>query len=124
MPDLVKKEIISFGHEFRVIGTLISTQRHAKFHLLMSIAVIALSLSLGVTMTEACFIILSAGMVWTAEALNTAREFLTDLVSPQQNPLAGKAKDVAAAAVLFASFAAFLTGTIIFFPKILIFFKI
>ncbi len=41
--------------------------------------------------------------VWTAEALNTAFEFLTDVASPSFHPIAGQAKDVAAGAVLLAA---------------------
>ena len=49
---------------------------------------------------------------------NTAIEYLTDLASPDFHPLAGKAKDTAAGAVLIASFGAFFIGVIIFIPKI------
>jgi diacylglycerol kinase (ATP) len=54
-----------------------------------------------------------------AEAFNTALEFLTDLASPEPHPLAGKAKDVAAGAVLIAAIMAVIIGVIIFLPKIL-----
>jgi diacylglycerol kinase (ATP) len=57
-------------------------------------------------------------LVLTAEGLNTALEFLTDLVSPEYQPLAEKAKDVAAGAVLVASLAAGVIGAIIFLPKL------
>jgi len=63
---------------------------------------------------EWCAILLALGLVWAAEGLNTALERLTDLVSPGFHPLAGKAKDLAAGAVLLASVAAFLTGLIVF----------
>ena len=54
--------------------------------------------------------------VWTAEALNTALELLTDIASPTFNPIAGKAKDVAAGAVLITAVASFAIGLIIFWP--------
>jgi diacylglycerol kinase (ATP) len=54
-----------------------------------------------------------------AEALNTAIEFVVDLVSPQWHPLARDAKDVAAAAVLLASAAALGVGLLVFIPKLL-----
>jgi diacylglycerol kinase (ATP) len=41
--------------------------------------------------------------VWTAEALNTAFEFLADVASPEFHPLVEKAKDVAAGAVLISA---------------------
>ena len=63
---------------------------------------------------EWCAILLALGLVWAAEGMNTALERLTDLVSPEFHPLAGKAKDLAAGAVLLASVASFLTGLIVF----------
>ena len=65
---------------------------------------------------EWCAVILAIVSVWTAEALNTALEFLTDLASPAFHPLAGMAKDVAAGAVLLASMGAALVGFLIFWP--------
>jgi diacylglycerol kinase len=50
------------------------------------------------------------GFTLTTEALNTAVEYVVDLVSPDYHVLAGKAKDIAAAAVMIAS----LTSAIIF----------
>lgn len=55
-------------------------------------------------------------LVWVAEALNTALEYWTDLASPNYHPLAGKAKDMAAAAVLLASIFAVLIGVLVFYP--------
>ena len=59
-------------------------------------------------------LILAIALVWATEGLNTALERLTDLVSPGFHPLAGKAKDIAAGAVLLASLGAFLAGLFIF----------
>jgi diacylglycerol kinase len=53
-------------------------------------------------------------MVLAAEAMNTALEYLVDLVSPEYNELAGKAKDAAAAAVLILAIAAAIIGLMIF----------
>jgi diacylglycerol kinase len=66
-----------------------------------------------------CMVVLAIALVFITEMLNTAVEFLTDLASPQFHPLAKKAKDVAAASVLFAAIAAVILGMIVFLPKIL-----
>ena len=42
-------------------------------------------------------------IVWTAEALNTAFEFLADAASPNFHPVVRDAKDVAAGAVLITA---------------------
>ena len=74
---------------------------------------------LSVSALEWCALILAAGVVWAAEALNTALERLTDLVSPGHHPLAGQAKDIAAGAVLLAAIAAFAIGAVIFIPRLI-----
>lgn len=91
---------------------------NARIHLLAAIAAIALGIFLSISNTEWCILALSIAMVFCAEAFNTALEQLTDLVSPGQHPLAGKAKDLAAGAVLLAALGAAATGLIIFAPKL------
>jgi diacylglycerol kinase len=57
------------------------------------------------------------GLVISLEMINSAIENLVDLVSPEYNKLAGKAKDIAAGAVLVAAICAAIVGLIIFLPK-------
>jgi diacylglycerol kinase len=57
--------------------------------------------------------------VGITEALNTAIECLTDLVSPEFHPLAGKVKDISAGAVLIAAIGAAVVGAVIFVPKVI-----
>ena len=56
--------------------------------------------------------------VWTAEALNTAFEFLADAASPEFHPLVRDAKDVAAGAVLLTAVGASVIGVIVFWPYV------
>ena len=53
------------------------------------------------------------------ELVNTAVEAVVDLASEDYHPLAKKAKDTAAGAVLIAAMAAAVIGVIIFGPKLL-----
>jgi diacylglycerol kinase (ATP) len=84
-----------------------------------SAATALLALYLHVSPLEWCMLILATALVWVAEGLNTALERLTDLASPGYHPLAGKAKDIAAAAVLIAGIAALAIGALIFIPKLI-----
>jgi diacylglycerol kinase len=59
------------------------------------------------------------GIVWVAEFFNTSIESVVDLASPELTPLAGIAKDVAAAAVLVGAGTALLTGLVILGPPLL-----
>lgn len=113
-----RRRLASFGYAIRGIGFLFRTQVHAWFHLAATLGVIAAGFCFSVSASEWCLIILSIGLVWTAEALNTAIEFTVDLASPEHHDLAGKAKDVAAAAVLLASVTAAIIGVIVFGSRI------
>lgn len=115
---MVKRRIESFGHAFRGLGTLIRTQGNAKIHLAASICVICLGVLLDVSVFEWAVLALACGMVWAAEALNTAIEFLADRVAPERHELVRKAKDTAAAGVLAASIAAAAAGLLIFLPHV------
>jgi diacylglycerol kinase (ATP) len=112
-----KKRLESFGFAFKGIATLIRTQENAQIHLFAVFIATILGFLLKISTSEWCFIIFAFSMVLAAEAFNTAIEFIVDLVSPNYHPLAGKAKDVAAAAVLFVAFSAAIVGMIIFLPK-------
>ncbi len=108
----------SFGFAFKGISTLLRTQENAKIHVIAMIAVVIVGFMLGLSVTEWIFIVFACSLVLAAEAFNTAIEFIIDLVSPDYHPLAGKAKDVAAAAVLIIALGAAIAGLIIFIPKI------
>ena len=59
-------------------------------------------------------IFLCCGVVISAELVNTAIETVVDLVSPEFHPLAGRAKDIAAAAVWVLSLMVALVGIAVF----------
>jgi diacylglycerol kinase len=73
---------------------------------------------LRVTLTEWRLLLIAVFVVLIAEVINTAIEFLTDLASPEHHPLAAKAKDAAAGAVLLAAVLAFLIGVLVLGPKL------
>ena len=53
-------------------------------------------------------------LLWGSAVLNTAIETVVDLVSPEFHPLAGHAKDIAAAAVWVLSFLVGIAGVVIY----------
>jgi len=103
----------------RGIAVLFATQRNAMVHLVCTALVVACGFLFEISALEWCAVLLATGLVLAAEALNTAIEFLADAVHPDQHPLVGKAKDVAAGGVLLAAIAAAAVGLIIFVPKLL-----
>jgi diacylglycerol kinase (ATP) len=95
---------------------MLRCQHNAWIHAGATIAVIVAALLLRVSASDWCWIILAISIVWTAEALNTAFEFLADAASPAFHPLVRDAKDVAAGAVLITAIAAALIGVFVFWP--------
>lgn len=113
----MRARIASIGFAIKGIRLLVAGQANARFHLAATLVVAAAAYLSDVTRTEWALLIFAIGMVWAAEALNTAIELTVDLASPEQHPLAGQAKDVAAGGVLIASIAAAAIGLIVFVPK-------
>ncbi len=114
----MKKFIRGFGYAFKGIGYATATQLNFRVHLAASCIAIILGYSLAISVSQWHWIILCIALVLIAELFNTAIEFLTDLVSPEYNELAGRVKDVSAGAVLLTAFFALVTGGIIFIPKL------
>lgn len=97
---------------------MIRCQHNAWIHAVATLVVLGAAFLLRVSAGDWCWIILTISIVWTAEALNTAFEFLADAASPEFHPLVRDAKDVAAGAVLLTAIAAGIIGTIIFWPYV------
>jgi diacylglycerol kinase len=112
------READSFACAFRGIAALLKSEVHARIHLAATVGVLALGWWSDINAGEWMAVVLSIGLVWTAEALNTAIEYVADLAHPDEHPEVKKLKDLAAAAVLFASVAAFVVGLIVFLPHI------
>lgn len=86
------------------------TQRHMRWHCLSAVAVVMVALFFRVSATDFMLLALAVTLVLFAELINTAVEVLVDLVSPEYHPLARRAKDVAAGAVLVTALGAAVMG--------------
>jgi diacylglycerol kinase (ATP) len=109
----------SFGHAFRGIVFGLLTQRNVLIHALASFVVIVLGFVLQIERWEWCAILISCGLVWAAELLNTAIERLADRVTLEREEAIRVVKDAAAGAVLAASIAAAAVGAVVFLPRLL-----
>jgi diacylglycerol kinase len=109
----------SFRHAFRGMRLLLRTQRNARVHTTVLIAVLAAGFVVGLSTSEWALLALASALVLSAEAMNTAVERLADRVSPEKHPLVRDAKDAAAAAVLIAAMGAAVLGALVFVPALL-----
>jgi diacylglycerol kinase (ATP) len=98
---------------------MIASQHNAWIHALATGLAIMAGVYFDITRLEWGLIILAIIAVWTAEALNTAFEFLADASGTEFNPLVMKAKDIAAAAVMISAAGALAVGLIILVPYII-----
>jgi len=114
MIHYLSARVRSFGYAIRGIGTLIATQPHARLHLLATIVVTGAGIYLHLRRWEWVAILLCIGMVWMAEALNTAIEFLADEVTLERRERIKHAKDVAAGGVLITALVSVAVGVLVF----------
>ena len=110
--------IRSFYHASCGILRMILCQHNAWIHAFATLAVLFAGFLFRISGADWCWIILAISMVWTAEALNTAFEFLADAASPEFHPLGRNAKDVASGAVLITAIAAVIIGCVVFWPYV------
>lgn len=103
----------SFEHAYRGVVSAVRTQRNMRFHVLAAVGVLVLSLLVGVSELELAVLVLTILMVFVTEMLNTAMEFVVDLVTTEYHPLAKLAKDISAGAVLVSSVGAVLVGYLV-----------
>ena len=117
MPKPSRGGIISSLHyASRGVHHVLASERNARIHLVAALLVIALGVWLELSAQEWALIVCAIGLVFAGEMLNTVVEVLVDLVTLEENPLAKRAKDIAAGAVLVVSVAAAVVGVLILGP--------
>ena len=106
---------------FAIFGLagMFRTETSAQLQALAATGVLIAGFFFKIDRFEWIAMIFSLSFVIAAEAFNTALENLADAVHPDRHPLVGKAKDVAAGAVLIAAIAAVVIGLIVFAPKLI-----
>jgi len=118
MRQFLRSRLLSFRHAFAGIGYMLRTQKNAWIHMVIFALVLLLAAWLQLPPRDWVLILLTAGLVFGAELINTSIEAVVDLASPDLHPLARAAKDTAAAAVLLAAFMAIFIGLLILGPPL------
>lgn len=99
----------------------VMTERNIKLMLGGALFAIVMGILLRIDAVSWACIVICIGCVLVTELINTSIETIVDLVSPEFHPLAGRAKDVAAAASWTMSLAAAVVGIIIYIRAFLVF---
>ncbi|MDO4595674.1 MAG: diacylglycerol kinase family protein [Coriobacteriaceae bacterium] len=104
----------SFRYALEGLKTATRTERNINVMLAAALVALVLGFVLKIDIVSWCLVLLCCGIVITAELLNTAIETVVDLCCQEINPLAKRAKDIAAAAVYVMSFVSAIIGIVIF----------
>ena len=109
----------SVAHAARGIRLALSSQRNFRIHSFIAGAVVVAGVVVRFGRVEWILLILTVIFVMTAELLNTALEYLLNLLEAHYHPVARTVKDVAAGAVLLAVFGSVAVGLLLFWPRLL-----
>jgi diacylglycerol kinase (ATP) len=118
MRNFFRDRLSSFRPAIEGWRHVLRTQPNAWIHTIISIAVIAVGFWVQMDTRSWSLIAVTMAVVWITEIVNTAIEAAVDLASPDHHPLAKVAKDVSAAAVVIAAFAAVLIGILLLGPPL------
>ena len=114
-----RKFVKSFEYALDGIRYIVATQRNMRIHLIVGCGAIALSAILRVSLAEFAIVTFAVFLVMITEMLNTAIEEAINLLFKQHNLHAKLAKDIAAAATLFAGLCAIIIGCLVLLPRII-----
>lgn len=116
--------IDSFNNAISGIIYAIKSEKNMKIHIITAFCVLVMSLLYGLSSIEFLIICLTICMVIVCELFNTAVEVIVDIIIDVYHPKAKIVKDVAAGAVLVASFVSVIVAYLIFFKRVSTSFKI
>jgi len=116
----LRRTLYSFRHAGRGLAWALSSQANLRVHLVAAAVVLIAALVLRFSVIEFVGLVLCFTVVVAAELFNTTLEVLIDYAWPEHHPMIGRAKDVAAAAVLVAAAGAAIVGVLLFARHILL----
>jgi len=108
----------SFICAFRGIAQVLLHERNAQIEVAVALFVGAYAIFFHISGWQLAAVLLCIFSVLSLEILNSAVEAVVDLASPEPHPLAKRAKDASAGAVLMAALGSAVIGCWIFIPKL------
>lgn len=112
----IRGRLQSFRFAALGLAFMFRTQHNAWIHLAITGAVVAAGWRLQVSAADWRWLVAAIVLVWFAETMNTAFEYVCDVVSPEFHGSVEKAKDIAAGAVLICAVGAALLGGLTLWP--------
>ncbi|MEE1045326.1 MAG: diacylglycerol kinase family protein [Olegusella sp.] len=109
----------SFLFAIQGFRTAVRQERNIKVMLAGGAVAVVAGLIIGLDLMSWAIVTLCCGVVISSELVNTAIETVVDLVSPEFHPLAGRAKDIAAASELVLCVAVGIVGLLVYVNALL-----
>ncbi len=117
MINWFKRTSRKFTNAMKGMVVMVKEEKSLWVHLFATLVVVIMGFVFNITTAEWIAVILCIVLVIGFEILNTAIEYLVDIVSFEYNVKAKKIKDVAAMATLVVTIGAVIIGLIIFGPE-------
>lgn len=109
----------TFRNSFKGIRLALKSERNIRIHFVLALLVIVSGIVLNFSISEYCLLLIAIAIVIIAEMVNSAIEFSLDAIFHNRySKLVGMAKDIAAGAVMVATFISIAIGILLFGSKI------
>lgn len=110
----------TFRNSFKGIRLALKSERNIRVHFVTALIVMALGIVLKFSPVEFCILLIAIAIVIIAEMVNSAIEFSLDAIFHNRySKLVGMAKDIAAGAVMVATFISIGIGILLFGSQII-----
>ena len=116
---MIRNVITSCRWALRGIGFALRSQRNFRIHMLAAVGVLGVGAWLRFNRLEFTLLLLTVMVVILGELLNTAMEFILNLLESRNHPAVRAAKDIAAGGVLMAVVGSVIVGVLLFGPRLL-----
>jgi diacylglycerol kinase (ATP) len=104
----------TFKNALAGIQYCLKTQRNFRIHLFCASVVLILMVILAPSPYEKIFLVMTIGLVLTAEMFNTAVELICDIISAEYSLKIKTIKDISAGGVLITAGVAVVVGFLVF----------
>ena len=115
----LKGRLTAFTFALNGLKFLWTGEPTTRFHAAGTVLALIGAWAFGFAAWEWAFVILLIGLVWFAEAVNSALERACDAITLERHPMIGRSKDLAAASVLIVSLTALGVAIVLFGPRLL-----
>lgn len=110
----------TFRNSFKGIRLALKSERNIRVHFVTALIVMVMGIVLKFSPVEFCILLIAIAIVIIAEMVNSAIEFSLDAIFHNRySKLVGMAKDIAAGAVMVATFISIGIGILLFGSQII-----